>query len=166
MHTKEGNKMSDQSQQSLVVSGITTTSGNYLELPIVDLSYYPHEMLSMRVKTTLYGANPTESASWKRAEEEDRRVPIHRPLANTRAEGRFLLFLPANERPWGMMEVSELKPLKRRELDLTLAVIPSLALMPFRLYINSGQVWEEGGKILGKFYVVDREGSNWSVHCH
>ncbi len=158
--------MSDQSNQSLVVHGVTETTGSYMEFPLVDLSYYPNERLCERIRTTLYGAQPTESARWKKAHEEERVIQSHRPLTHTKAEGRFLLFLPANERPWGMMEVSQLRPIGKSQQDLTLAVIPTLALMPFRLYIDSGQVWESENKWLGKFYVVDREGSNWSIHCH
>lgn len=158
--------MSDQPNQSIVVHGVTTTTGNYMEFPLVDLSYYPNKTLHQRIKTTLYGAHPTESVRWQKAQEESRAVAIHHPLSNTKVEGKFLLFLPANERPWGMMEISELKPKRKSEHDLTLAVIPTLALMPFRLYIDSGEVWESEKKWLGKFYVVDREGSHWSVHCH
>lgn len=158
--------MSDQSSQIDVVSGVSVTTGSYIEFPIVDLSYYPSEGLYDRVKTILYGAHPVDSVRWQMAQEEDRVVPISRPFANTKVQGTFMLFLPAHERPWGMMEVSQLKPIGKREHDLTLALIPALAVMPFKLYISSGQVWEREKKQVGKFYVVDREGSRWSVHCH
>ncbi len=157
--------MSEQSAP-LVVSGVTVTTGSYIEFPLVNLSYYPNEGLHERIRTTLYGAQPTESVRWQNACKENRLIPSHRPLSHTEVEGKFLLFLPVNDRPWGMMEVSELKPKGRYGLDLTLAVIPALALMPFRLYIDYGEVFEREKKWLGKFYVVDREGSNWSVHCH
>ncbi len=158
--------MSNQPNQSSVVQGVTRTKGGYIEFPLVDLSYYPNETLCQRIMTTLYGAKPTESLRWQKAQEEGRAVASHCALANTNVEGKFLLFLPENERPWGMMEVSELNPIRKSEQDLTLAVIPSLALMPFRLYIDYGEVWESDNKWFGKFYVVDRERSNWSVHCH
>ncbi len=158
--------MSTEHRQTIVVHGVQETTGSYIEFPINDLSYYPRETLYQRVRETLYGPNPSESNRFREANENGEAVNISRPLAHTKVVGTFLLFLPKNERPWGMMEISELKPRTKREYDLTSAVIPTLALMPFRLFIDSGEVWERGGKTLGKFYVVDREGSNWSIHCH
>jgi hypothetical protein len=96
------------------LEGATTVTGGYIEFPIVDLSYYPNERLYDRVKTTIYGANPTQSGRFQKASDEERLIPAHRPLSHTKVEGRFILFISTNERPWGMMEISELKPKERQ----------------------------------------------------
>lgn len=143
--------MTDEVTIQPVVHGATLITGGYTVLPIVDVSYYPAEHIRKRVAETIYGFDPYNSERWKRAETENRTISRDRPLAHMKVTGTFILFQREKERPWAMMEISMLHPNERSQQDITLSVVPALALMPCRLYINSGQMWQVGDKTMGNF---------------
>ena len=117
--------------------------GQFVSLPITDLSYYPTDEVQDRIKLAVCGKIP--------------RFAPHVPLHGTcKVSGTFTLFLPAQEPPYGMMDLRSIHNTKHP--DINLSIVSPIARMPHRLHLT-----EWGNQY--SFYAIDEEGSKWSIHC-
>ena len=131
--------------------------GAFAKFEVTDVSYYPTEPVQERVKEMIYGHHEMGHVYTSKWKNEERHVFFDRPLGNhCPAEGIFLLFLPPDRPAYGMMHLRRL--LHKSRTDINLSIVSPLAVAPHLLHL------EDWGNDIS-FYVVDEEGSKWSIHC-
>ena len=131
--------------------------GSYAVLKLTDVSYYPTDEVQQRIKLAIYGTHPEGIMCTEKWLKEEDHASIHRPLSHTRVVGELCLFLPQEGHPYCMMHLEQVN--HRRRADINLSIVSPLARAPHRLHLES---WGNG---CTSYYVVDKEGSKWSLHC-
>jgi hypothetical protein len=140
-----------------LAQGLQARLGSFAALKITDVSYYPTETVQERIKLAVYGYHPEGIGSTEKWLNEDNHVLFYRPLSHTQVVGELHIFLPQNGHPFVMMQLEQVN--HRRRADIKLSIVSPLALAPHRLHMEN---WGNG---YTSFYVVDKEGSKWSIHC-
>ena len=146
--------MTDEIQE--LTETLKTRLGSYSALKITNMSYYPTEAVQERIKLAVYGYHHKGIFQTEKYLNEERHVDFTRPLTHTNVVGELYLFLPQKGHIFGMMYLEQV--IDRRRTDINLSTVSPLALAPHRLHVDG---WANRGT---SFYVVDKEGSNWSIH--
>ncbi len=157
--TKSGTAISNE----LTIHGGELIKGRFASFNLRSTSYYPSKKVEKRIALALYQVDLEKDgllSSQKYREDEARHDTVHvgTPLSHASTEGSFLLFLPEGKPAWGMMDI---RRVVCRRSDINLSLISPLALMPYKLHIVNGGLFDHKSQ----FSVVDEEGSHWTLHC-
>ncbi len=152
-------------QSNITLKDEKLVSGSFIQLKLDDVSYYPTKRIQRQIALNIYGIDLEREGlpDSKKYQEDEKKgiryVDWHRPLGHCDVEGDLLVFMPKDEPAWAMMDIR--KVLHERS-DVNLSIISSAALMPHKLTIEGGTINEVS---LSHIYVIDRDGSKWSLHC-
>ena len=150
-------------------------TGPYGLFTIRHASYYPSERMKAVVAQQLYDVDYERdgllgSARYREMETDHRTVDIGAPLCGSNVTGKFL-YLPGtgNEPNLGMLLLDLIQD--SRDDRINLSLISRRALAPEFHHVTAingvpqDLELEVGRRYNLQFRTVDRDGSNWSLHC-
>jgi len=154
---------SPTASNELKIDGCELIKGRFASFNLRSTSYYPTRKVQSRIALSLYQVDLQRDgllSSQKYREDDSINDTVHvgTPFSMASAEGSFLLFLPEDKQAWGLMDIRRI--ISRRP-DINLSLVSPLALMPYKLHIVNGGLYEHKSQ----FSVVDEEGSRWTLHC-
>ena len=147
----------------LEIDGAEKVTGSYVSVALRSVSYYPVDKVIRRIVQSIYGVDLQDGlySSEKFHQDEKNKISsinLSSPLSPGTAEGYFILFLPVGKPAWGLMDIQKVRSYRP---DINLSLISPLALMPHPLHVVHGGFYDHKSQ----FSVVDKDGSQWTLHC-